>query len=156
MSVDQQKTRLVHKSIIQHLKAVLTTVGWTTPENWVRDGFLPLNPEEPIMVAVPEPERRTRSFELGNSSRLGIYFVDVECLAKTNAQLSDLMTSIVENIDNIQIVDFNTAEPDDVGYDADAQEVARGNIGDGIHSRILDDQEHTGRISFQLRESKPF
>jgi hypothetical protein len=66
------------------------------------------------------------------------------------------MTSIADNVDDIQIIDFNTAEPDDVGYDADAQEVARGNADEEIHSRIVDDQEHTGRVSFQLRLSKPF
>ena len=156
MSIDQQKIRLVHKSIIQHLISVLTTAGWTTPEDWVRGGFLPLNPADIIMVAVPTPERRTKSFELGNVKRRGIYFVDLECRAKTNAQLSDLMASIEDNIDDVQIVNFNTAEPDDVLYDADAQEVARGNIGDDIHARILDDQLHTGRVSFQLRMSKPF
>jgi hypothetical protein len=156
MAVDQQKTRLVHKSIIQHLKTVLTTVGWSSPGDWVRTGYLSLNAPEPTAVGVPEPEMRGRSFELGNTNKLGTYFVDIECRAASNPQLSDLMSSIASNVSSIQIVDFNTAEPDDVGYDADAQEVARGWAGEGIHTRILDDQEHTGRVSFQLRESKPF
>ncbi len=154
MSVDQQKTRLVHKSIVEHVKSALTTVGWTTPEDWVRTGFLPLNPADILMVAVPVPERRTRSSEMGNSTRVGIYFVDIECRAKTNAQLSDLMFSIVDNMDFVQIIDFNQAEPGDGGYNADAQELARGHVSEGIHSRVLDDQLHTGRISFQMRESK--
>lgn len=154
MSVDQQKTRLVHKSIVEHVISTLTTAGWTTPEDWVRTGFLPLNPGDILMVAVPVPERRTRSSELGNSTRVGVYFVDIECRAKTNAQLTDLMFSIEDDMDFVQIVNFNTYESDDVNYDADAQELARGHVSEGIHSRVLDDQLHTGRISFQMRESK--
>jgi len=156
MAVDQQKTRLVHKSIIQHLITVLTAASWVSPEDWVRTGYLSLNSPEPLAVGVPEPEVKFRSFEVGNSSKLGVYFVDIECRAASNPQLSDLMRSIVENTSSVQIVDFNTAEPDDVGYDADAQEVARGWVGEDMHSRTLDDQLHTGRVSFQLRESKPF
>ena len=155
MSVDQQKTRLVQKSIVQHLIGTSLS-DWTTPTNWVQVGYLYDNPSDPPAVSVPMPERVTRSFELGNVNRVGTYLTEIDVRAASQTQLTDLMDSIAENLDNMRIINFNTAEPHEGGYDAVAQTVARGYINDAISTKVIDPQENEGRVSFQLRESKPF
>ena len=156
MSVDFQPERLIMKSIILHLQTALTTVGWTTPEDWVVEGYINDNPDSrPPVVGVFVGETNGRSFELGNSNRQGLHSVEIEVWAVNTNQLLDLLSCVSNNVDNIQIIDFNTAMPGDVGYDADAQEIARGYISDRVNSRVMDTTDHTGRVSFILRESKP-
>jgi len=153
--MNQQKTRLVQKSIVRHLIGTSLS-GWTTPEDWVRIGYLYANPSDPPAVSVPVPERITASFELGNTNRVGTYLVDIDCRAASNTQLTDLMDSIAENLDGLRIIDFNVKEPHEVGYDETTQTVARGYISDNVGTKVLDPQEFEGRVSFQLRESGAF
>ena len=153
--MNQQKTRLVQKSIVRHLIGTSLT-SWTTPENWVKIGFLYANPAAPPAVGVTPPQRISRSFELGSTDKIGTYLVDIECRAQSITQLTDLMNDIGNNLDGLRIINFNTAEPHEVGYDESAQTVARGNIGDTIDERVVDPQEFEGRVSFQLRPSGPF
>ena len=153
--MNQQKTRLVQKSIVRHLIGTSLT-SWTTPTNWVKIGYLNANPIDPPAVAVTPPQRISRSFELGNTSKVGTYLVDIECHAQSITQLTDLMNSIATGLDGLRIINFNTAEPHEVGYDETAQTVARGRIQEDIDERVVDHQEFEGRVSFQLRESGPF
>lgn len=155
MAVDQQETRLVQKSIVRHLIGT-SLVGWTTPTNWVKIGFLYENPSTPPAVSVPVPEGLGDSFELGSTTLWETYLVDIDCRANSNTQLSDLMDSIGKALTGIRIINFNTAEPHEGGYDESAQTVARFPHATNIRKRVLDPQESEGRISCQLRPSGPF
>ncbi len=155
MAVDQQETRLVQKSIVRHLIGT-SLAGWTTPTNWVQIGYLYDNPSDPPAVSVPAPEVVGDSFELGSTTLWETYLVDIDCRAKSGTQLTDLMDSIGKALTNIRIINFNTAEPHEGGYDEVAQTVARGYLASTVRKRVLDPQEFEGRISFQLRPNGPF
>lgn len=154
--MNQQKTRLVMKSIIEYLKSELVTYGWADAASFIFPGYLRKDQTNFPLVGVPVPECRGGSFELGNTNKRGTYFVDIEVKCRNDMELTDLMESIAENVKaGLPIIDFNEAESDDVGYDADAQTIARGNISDSISTRVMDPIENSGRVSFKLRESKP-
>ena len=153
--MDQQETRLVQKSLVRHLIGTSLS-AWTTPENWVKIGFLYENPSTPPAVSVPVPEVVSESFELGNSDLLDTYIVDIDCRGNSNTQLTDLMDAIGKNLTSIRIIDFNVKEPHEVGYNETTQTVARGKRSSSVRKRVLNPQESEGRVSFQLKPDGPF
>ena len=156
MSVDMQIDTIVQISLIEHLRTALTAEGWSDTSDWVVAGYIDVNPtSRPPVVGVHIPETHRSSFEVGSTSRQGHYTVEIEVWGANITQLQALLTCISKNVDCVQLVDFNTAMPGDDGYDADAQEIGRGDPMGDVVSRIVDEQDYTGRVSFILRESKP-
>ncbi len=82
--------------------------------------------------------------------------MDIEVKGVTNGQMTALMDVIGDNVNNVSIINFNVAETTDPAYDAAAQTVARGSIMDDVRRRAVDELDHTGRVSFRLRESTNF
>lgn len=156
MAVDQQRTQLVQKSLKQHIITVLTAASWTTPEDFVDIGGIGKETDDLPVVGIPAPEAIGKKTEIGSNIRRHTYLVDIEVKGKTGGQLTALMDIIGDSVNNVSIIDFNVAETTDVGYDAAAQTVARGLIEDDVRRRVVDEMEHSGRVSFRLRESTNF
>lgn len=156
MSVDQQRTQLVQKSLKQHLIAALTTAGFTSPEDFVDIGSISKETDDVPIVGIPIPEVTGKKTEIGSNTRRHTYLVDIEVKGKTNGQMSALMDVIGDNVNNVAIIDFNVYETTHPSYDAAAQTVARGSVMDDVRRRPVDEMDHTGRVSFRLRESTNF
>lgn len=156
MAVDQQRTVLVQKSLKQHIIAVLAAENWPSPGDFVDIGSIDKETDEVPVVGIPAPEITGDRTEIGSNIRRHTYLVDIEVKAQTGGQLTALMDIIGDNVNNVPIIDFNVAETTDPAYDADAQTVARGQVLDRVRRRVFDDLEHSGRVSFRMRESKAF
>jgi len=156
MAVDQQRTVLVQKSLKQHIIAVLTAANWTSPGSFVNIGGIGKETDDVPVVGIPAPEVNGEKFEIGSNTRRHTYQVDIEVKAKTGPQLTALMDIIGDNVNNVSIIDFNVAETTDPAYNAVTQTVARGKVLDRVRRRVVDDLEHSGRVSFRMRESTNF
>ena len=156
MSVDQQRAQLVQKSLKQHIITALTAAGFTDPSDFVSIGNISKESDDVPIVGIPLPEVTGKKTEIGSNTRRHTYLVDIEVKGKTNGQMSALMDVIGDNVNNVAIINFNVYETNHPSYDADAQTVARGQIMDDVRRRPVDEIDHTGRVSFRLRESTNF
>lgn len=156
MNVPQQRTKLLQKSLKAHIIAGLATVGWVSPSGFVVIGYIEAEVDELPVVGVTPPQAITKKIEIGSNIRRPTFLVDIEVKGQDGGQLTDLMDSIADNMNNIRIIDFNVAETTDSGYDAVAQTVARGKVEDDVRTTVVDELENSGRVSFRLRASKPF
>ena len=94
--MSMQDGELVRKSIVLHLISTLTTDGWASPGDWVIESYMEPTSGPPV-VAVDIPDIRFTSWEIGNSNRVGIYYVDIQVDGKTSngmEQLAAAMQSI--------------------------------------------------------------
>ena len=151
--MDMQDSRIVQLSVQQHIEALLVAQGWDSPDEWVIMGHVQPESRVPV-VAVLVTTSNGRSFELGNSSLQFSHSIEIEIKGKATPQAHDLKDIIAKNLNSMFIVNFNVAMPDDIGYDADAQRLAAANVM-SVSSRVVDELEHTARVSFILRPDGP-
>lgn len=149
-----KETQLVKLSVLEHIKAALVAAGWSNVSKWVRLGYIEQETSPPA-VGIECTETHRITYEVGGAIRGIRAYIDIEVEAIDKPQLEDLKDTIEGCLDNIQIVNFNTAMPGDDGYDADAQEIARGLAGETIRGRVVDDISFTARVSFTLVTNKP-
>jgi len=149
-----EETGIVKHSVLEHIKAVLTTAGWSDNSKWVRLGHI--QPEtSPPAVGIDCSETHRVTYEVGGTKRAIRAYVDIEIKANDKSQLEDLKDTIEKNLENMRIIDFNIAMPPDPGYDAEAQTIARGLVGETIRGRVVDKIAFTARVSFTLMTNKP-
>lgn len=140
-------TALILESVITHIDGVLTGEGWTVEV--VPGGEIDSNTEPPV-VGVQVTDERTWGLESGSVTLATEFRFEVIVYADTDGRMDDLKDVIIKNLHGIDIINFNTAMPGDVGYDADAQRLAGGHA-TGVRSSVVDRGENIVKITFELQ-----
>ena len=111
-------TELIEDSARYQLENELGDLGWS--DYAVTIGYVPPEDGPPVVSVWYNKEVKVPA-ELGNSGDKVTYILDITIRGKNDGDMKAIKDQIKGCLHPLAIIDFNTAMPEDEGFDADAQ-----------------------------------